>query len=166
MGGRWPCSCCFVGCCLQDLFNIACSILVELPSSLFSSRLVSIHVVHLYSSIDMIAAEKKLRFILLVRSDFHMTDSLLIAVHAFASHVSMSVSVVETLLLPKFSLYIYIYIYIWLNIIDCWRCKDELISDVLLWTPTRGHTSDDCPASTSIRQLCTDTRGPTSCGGW
>ena len=28
MGGRWPYSCCFVGCCLQDLFNIACSILV------------------------------------------------------------------------------------------------------------------------------------------
>ena len=28
MGGRWPYSSCFVGCCLQDLFNIACSILV------------------------------------------------------------------------------------------------------------------------------------------
>ena len=27
-GGRWPYSCCFVGCCLQDLFNITCSILV------------------------------------------------------------------------------------------------------------------------------------------
>ena len=28
MGGRWPYSRCFVGCCLQDLFNIARSILV------------------------------------------------------------------------------------------------------------------------------------------
>ena len=28
MGGRWPYSWCFVGCCLQDLFNIAHSILV------------------------------------------------------------------------------------------------------------------------------------------
>ena len=28
MGGRWPYSCYFVGCCLQDLFNIAYSILV------------------------------------------------------------------------------------------------------------------------------------------
>ena len=28
MGGRWPYSCCFVGCCLQDLFNIAHNILV------------------------------------------------------------------------------------------------------------------------------------------
>ena len=28
MGDRWPYSCCFVECCLQDLFNIARSILV------------------------------------------------------------------------------------------------------------------------------------------
>ena len=28
MEGRWPYCCCFVGCCLQDLFNIARSILV------------------------------------------------------------------------------------------------------------------------------------------
>ena len=28
MGGRWPYSWCFVGCCLQDLLNIARSILV------------------------------------------------------------------------------------------------------------------------------------------
>ena len=69
-----------------------------LLSRFFSSRLVSVHVVHSYSSIDTTAAWKKLRFILSVRSDFHMTDSLLIAVHAFASHVLMTVSVDETLL--------------------------------------------------------------------
>ena len=46
----------------------------------------------------MIAAWKKLRFILSVRSDFHITDSLSMAVHCFASSVSMSVSVNETLL--------------------------------------------------------------------
>ena len=51
---------------------------------------------HPYSSIDTIAAWKKQRFILSVRSDFHMTDSLLIAVHAFVSHVLMPVSVDET----------------------------------------------------------------------
>ena len=28
MGRKWPYSCCFVGCCLQDLFNIARSIIV------------------------------------------------------------------------------------------------------------------------------------------
>ena len=85
MGGRWPYSWCFVGCCLQDLFNIACNILVLLPSSFFSIRLVSVQIVHPYSSIDTTAAWKKLRFILSMRSDFHMIDSLSIAVHAFVS---------------------------------------------------------------------------------
>ena len=28
IGGKWPYSCCFEGCCLQHLFNIACSIVV------------------------------------------------------------------------------------------------------------------------------------------
>ena len=46
----------------------------------------------------MTTAWKKLHFILSIRSDFHMTDSLLIAVHAFASRMLMSVSVDETLL--------------------------------------------------------------------
>ena len=41
----------------------------------------------------MIAAWKKLRFILSVRFDIHITDSLLIAVHAFTRHVLMSVLV-------------------------------------------------------------------------
>ncbi len=98
MGGKRPYGYCFVGCCLQDLFKIARSILVWLPSSFFSIHLVSVYVVHLYSSIDTTAAWKKLHFILSVRSDFHMTDSFSIAVHAFASRVLMSVSVDDTLL--------------------------------------------------------------------
>ena len=89
MGGRWPYSWCLVWCCRQDLFNIALSILVKLPSSFFSSRLVSVQVVHPYISIDTIAAWKKVRFILSVRSDFYMIDSLSIVVHAFVSPVSM-----------------------------------------------------------------------------
>ena len=72
--GSWPYSWCLVGCCCQDLFNIAGSILVWLPSSFFS-RSVSVQVVHPYSSIDTTAAWKKLRFILLVWSDFHMIES-------------------------------------------------------------------------------------------
>ena len=48
---------------------------------------------HPYSSIDATAAWKKLRFILSVRSDLHIIDSLLIAVHAFVNLVSMSFSV-------------------------------------------------------------------------
>ena len=90
MGGRWLYSWWLVGCCRQDLFNIARNILVSLPSSFFFSRLVSVQVVHPYSSIDTTAAWKKLRFILSVRSDFHMIESLSIAVHAFVSRVSMS----------------------------------------------------------------------------
>ena len=55
------------------------------------SRFVSVHVVHPYSSIDVTAAWKKLRFILSVRSDFHIIDSL----------VSTSFSVDSTLL-PRY----------------------------------------------------------------
>ena len=54
MGGKWPYSRWLVGCCRQDLFNIALNILVSLPSSFFSSHLVSVHVVHPYSSTDTI----------------------------------------------------------------------------------------------------------------
>ena len=83
MIGRWPYSCCFVGCYLQYVFNIARSIFVLLPSSFFSICLVNVHVVHPYSSIDTITSWKKLRFILSVMSDFHMTEWLnkWIAVH-------------------------------------------------------------------------------------
>ena len=49
----------------------------------------------------MTAAWKKLCFILSVRSDFHMIDSLSIAVHTFVSHVSMSFSVDE-MVLPRY----------------------------------------------------------------
>ena len=39
----------------------------------------------------------------------------------------------------------------------CWRSKDELISDVLLWTPTYGCARVGRPARTYIQQLCEDT---------
>ena len=72
MEGKCLYSCCFMGCCYQDLFNIACSIFVQFSSSFFSIHFVSIHVVHLYSSIDTTTAWKKSHFILLDRSDFHI----------------------------------------------------------------------------------------------
>ena len=37
-------------------------------------------------------------------------------------------------------------------------CRDELISDVLLWTPTYGRAKAGRPARTYIQQLCEDTR--------
>ena len=39
----------------------------------------------------------------------------------------------------------------------CWRSKDELISDVLLWTPTFGQAKAGQLARTYIQQLCEDT---------
>ena len=39
----------------------------------------------------------------------------------------------------------------------CWRIRDELIRDVLLWTPTHGRAKAGWPARTYIQQLCEDT---------
>ena len=39
----------------------------------------------------------------------------------------------------------------------CWRGKGELISDVLLWTPTYGCANVGRPAWTYTQQLCEDT---------
>ena len=89
ISGRWPYNCPCVGCCFQDLFNIARGILEQLALSFFFVRFVSVQVVHPYSSMDTAAAWKKLRFILSYRSDFHMTNSLSIAVHGYASRVLM-----------------------------------------------------------------------------
>ena len=39
----------------------------------------------------------------------------------------------------------------------CWRSRDELIRDVLLWTSTYGRAKAGRPARTYIQQLCEDT---------
>ena len=39
----------------------------------------------------------------------------------------------------------------------CWRSRDQLISDVLLWTPTYGWAKVGRPARTYIQQRCEDT---------
>ena len=38
-----------------------------------------------------------------------------------------------------------------------WRSRDELIRDILLWTPTHGRAKAGRPARTYIHQLCEDT---------
>ena len=43
-----------------------------------------------------------------------------------------------------------------------WRSKNELISNVLLWTPSHGRAKARQPATTYIQQLCTDT----GCSPW
>ena len=40
---------------------------------------------------------------------------------------------------------------------DCWRSRDELISDVLLWTPSHGRAKAGHPARTYMQQLSADT---------
>ena len=39
-----------------------------------------------------------------------------------------------------------------------WRSRDEIISDILLWTTSHGRAKAGRPAWTYIRQLCADTR--------
>ena len=39
----------------------------------------------------------------------------------------------------------------------CWRSRDELISDVLLWTPTYGRAKAGRLAQTYTQELCEDT---------
>ena len=38
-----------------------------------------------------------------------------------------------------------------------WRSKDELISDILPWTPSHGQAKEGWPARTYIQQLCVNT---------
>ena len=40
----------------------------------------------------------------------------------------------------------------------CWTSRDELISEVLLWTPTYGRAKPGRPAQIYIQYLCEDTR--------
>ena len=39
----------------------------------------------------------------------------------------------------------------------CWRSRDELISDVLLWSPAYGRGKAGRPAQSYLHQLCEDT---------
>ena len=62
-------------------------------------------------------------------------------------------------------LYLHIYTHIFIHRLvrrtrhagHCWTSRDELISDVLLWTPTHGRAKAGRPARTYIQQLCEDT---------
>ena len=63
-------------------------------------RFVNVHMVHPYSSTVIATAWKKSHFILSDRSDFHMINNLLIAVHTFTRQMLTSHSVDE-ILLPR-----------------------------------------------------------------
>ena len=38
----------------------------------------------------------------------------------------------------------------------CWRSRNELINDVLLWSPSDGRAKSGRPARTYMQQLCGD----------
>ena len=96
MGGKWPYSGSFMGCCFQDLFKTARSILMLFSSNFFSMRFVQ--VVQPYSSSGITTAWKKSNFILSVNSDLHIIDNLSIAVHASPMCMLTLLSVDEILL--------------------------------------------------------------------
>ena len=96
MGFRWLYCCCFVGYCFQYLFNMASSILMKLPSSFFTVHLLSVLMVHPYSSINMNPDWKKNAFLFYRMG---LTDNVSIAVHAFGSYVLISFTGDKTLLL-------------------------------------------------------------------
>ena len=62
MGDRWPYSCSFVGCCFENLFNIALSILAQFPSSFFSlyAVLASLWCPHIVDLTRTLFEKKKL----------------------------------------------------------------------------------------------------------
>ena len=39
----------------------------------------------------------------------------------------------------------------------CWRCRDQFIRNVLMWTPSRGRAKAGRPGRSYIQQLCIDT---------
>ena len=70
IGGKWPYNCCSVGCCFQDSFNVARSILMQLLSSFFSTRFVNVHVEHPDNRIDTTNAWKKLHLYNIFGAEF------------------------------------------------------------------------------------------------
>ena len=65
---------------------------------------------HWYISIDTAYAWKKLRFILSIRSDFHITDSLSIGVHAFVGvgHLTVRKQIISARLkIVSYKLFVY-----------------------------------------------------------
>ena len=110
-----------------------------MPSSFFSSRFVSVHVVHPYSSIDVTAGNytKMLRAILNKSWQQHPTR------HQLYGHLPPITKTIQVRRTRHAG--------------HCWRSRDELIRDVLLWIPTHGRAKAGRPARTYIQQLCEDT---------
>ena len=128
MEGKWPYHCCFMGCCFQDLFRIACSILVQFLSSFFSIHFVGINVMHPYRRIDMTTVWKKycvLFYQIGLTSIWLITDQQKskLSLVAYSCHFqSMSSSFRESpfcVEIPLFRLKHFVYIHMEVNAICC-----------------------------------------------
>ena len=95
--GKWPYSCCFVGYCFLDLFKTAFRILVKSPIIFFLCFFwISMWYIHTVVWIQHRVEEIPF-FILSDIFHFYMIGSLLIAFHAFAKHMLISLLVDEIL---------------------------------------------------------------------
>ena len=100
MGSKWPYSYCFMEYYFQNLFNIACSILVQFPSRFLYVLCQHPCGASMQQYWHYCCLEKS-SLILLDWSNFHMIDKLSISVHAFAGSILKSLSAVKTLL-PRY----------------------------------------------------------------
>ena len=91
----------FVLCCCQNLFVIACNILLTFPWSFFSKCFTKAQVVQPYKSTGTAIDWKNFRFILSGIFDFYISVSQSIAVHAFPTRMLTSFSV-DKILLPRY----------------------------------------------------------------
>ena len=98
IGGILPYNRCFVGCFFQEMFRIARSMQVYVPSSLASSFLVSVHDNEPYTRTVWTAAWKKSRFMSSGSDDFQTSFRPSSAPHALPILVFTSASVDATLL--------------------------------------------------------------------
>ena len=101
MWGKWPYSCCFVGCCFQDLFTQLTAFWWSSYLAFFSTRFVSVRLVHPYKSMDTRTTWKKSCFNLWNWLDFHMIDNPSIAFYTFPKHMLTSFSV-DVMLMPRY----------------------------------------------------------------
>ena len=91
MGGRWRAAAALSGAASRMRSILLAVFLCNCRQDFFSICLVSVHVVHPYNSIRYL--EKTALYFI-----SHMTNSLSLAAHVFASHELISVSVDESLL--------------------------------------------------------------------
>ena len=152
----------------------------------FENERLVVHVVHPYSSIDVTAAWKKLRFILsdltdkMKRSFFQAAVTLILLygcttwtlTKRLEKKLDGNYTRMLRAILNKFwqqhptrhQLYGHlppitktIQVRRTRHAGHCWRSREELIRDVLLWIPTHGRAKAGRPARTYIQQLCEDT---------